>query len=327
MNSFFLKQSRVDDTHFQAPSALPVSNVDNTLRNIFLTEDDVYSVLASLDVSKATGPDGISQVLLKEAALSITPSLTKLLNFSLDKSIFPSDWKKAHVTPILKGGDASLCSNYRPISLLSCVAKVFERVVFKYVFNFLRDNFALTDKQSGFMPGDGTINQLVFLYNEFSKAIDMQKEVRVVFCDITKAFDRVYHPALLYKLRKSGITGPILDWFSSYLRDRKQRVVTQGEFSEWGNIEAGVPQGSVLGPLLFLVYINDIVDIVTSKIRLYADDVTLYITIDDPTDSTADISDDLGLIENWSKQWLVKFNSSKTKSMVISKKRRPIQRP
>ena len=155
----------------------------------------------------------------------------------------------------------------------------------------------------------------------------MQKEVRVVFCDITKAFDKVYHPALSYKLRKSGISGSLLDWFSSYLHGRMQRDVMQGESSEWGNIEAGVPQGSVLGPLLFLVYINDIVDIVTSNIRLYADDVTLYITIDDPIDSATAINDDLQLIENWSRQWLVTFNSSKTKSMRVSRKRSPAQHP
>ena len=276
-------------------------------------------------MSKATGYDGISQVLLKEAASSIAPSLTRLFNSSLNKRVFPSAWKQANITPIFKGGDASLCSNYRPISLLSCVAKVFERAVFKYVFNFFRDSFALTDKQSGFMPGDGTINQLIFLYNEFAKAIDMQKEVRVIFCDITKAFDKVYHPALLYKLRKKGISGYLLDWFGSYLSDRRQRVVMQGEFSDWGRIEAGVPQGSVLGPLLFLVYVNDIVDIVSSNIRLYADDVTLYITIDDPTDSAATLNDNLNHIENWSKQWLVTFNSSKTKSMIISKKRQRLQ--
>ena len=177
------------------------------------------------------------------------------------------------------------------------------------------------------MPGDGTINQLVFLYNEFAKAIDMQKEVRVVFCDITKAFDKVYHPALLHKLLKLGISGALLNWFSSYLNDRQQRVVTHGEFSNWGKVEAGAPQGSVLGPLLFLIYVNDIVDIVTSNIRLYADDVTLYITIDDPIGSALTMNDDLKHIENWSKQWLVTFNSSKTKSMIISKKRRPPHHP
>ena len=147
-----------------------------SLQNISFEDDKVYSILASFDVSEAAGHDGVSQVLLKEAAPSIAPSLTRLFKSSLNKSLFPSDLKKANVTPIPKGGDASLCSNYRPISLLSCVSKVFERVVFKYVFNFLRDNFALTDKQSGFMPGDGTINQLVFLYNEFAKLSTCRKK-------------------------------------------------------------------------------------------------------------------------------------------------------
>ena len=181
LNSFFLKQSRVDSSTFHCPPMSTQSISGNILDNLTISEDDIYSVLASLDVSKASGPDGISPILLKEAAPSVAPSLAKLFNLSLEKKAFPYDWKKANVTPILKKGDPSLCSNYRPISLLSCVAKVFERVIFKYVFNFLRDNFALSEKQSGFMPGDGTVNQLVYLYHEFAKAVDLQKEVRVVF--------------------------------------------------------------------------------------------------------------------------------------------------
>ena len=152
------------------------------------------------------------------------------------------------------------------------------------------------------MPGDGTINQLLYLYHEFVKAVDLQKEVRVVYCDITKAFDKVYHPALVHKLCNSGISGPLLGWFQSYLTNRTQRVVLQGGLSSWGGIEAGVPQGSVLGPLLFLVYVNDIVDIVRSHIKLYADDVTLFITVDDPTDSdcsAAILNNDLSAILKW----------------------------
>ena len=149
----------------------------------------------------------------------------------------------------------------------------------------------------------------------------MQKEVRIVFCDISKAFDRVYHPGLLHKLEKAGITGPLLMWFNDYLSNRLQRVVIQGGTSSWGRVEAGVPQGSVLGPLLFLIFINDIVNVVRSPIRLFADDTTLFITVNEPAAAAASLNSDLQEIETWAEQWLVVFNPSKTKSMIISRKR------
>ena len=118
------------------------------------------------------------------------------------------------------------------------------------------------------MPGDSTVNQLIILYHELCQAIDQQKEVRLVFLDISKAFDKVWHAGLLYKLEKNGISGNLLSWFSSYLKDRQQRVVINGQSSSWKTVQAGVPQGSVLGPLMFLVYINDIVDLVRCNIKL-----------------------------------------------------------
>ena len=150
-----------------------------------------------------------------------------------------------------------------------------ERLVFKHVFNYLRDNNLISAQQSGFVPGDSTVNQLTPLYNVFFEALDKQKEVRVVFCDITKAFDRVWHKGLIHKLKQQGIQGPLIEWFTNYLADRKQRVVVNGQDSKWGNVSAGVPQGSVLGPLLFLIYINDMTTVVTSPIRLFANDTTL----------------------------------------------------
>ena len=204
--------------------------------------------------------------------------------------------------------------------MLSCLSKVFERVIFKHVFNFFRDKQVISDCQSGFMPGDNTANQLIYLYHHFCEAVDKQKEVRVIFCDITKAFDRVYYPGLLYKLERAGITGALLGWFENYLDNRMQRVVIQGGTSSWGRVQTGVPQGSVLGPLLFLIYINDIVNIVRSPIRLFADDTTLFITVNDPAAATASLNSDLQEMERWSHQWLVTFNPSKTKTMIISKK-------
>ena len=263
-------------------------------------------------------------MMLKKAGYAITPSLTKLFNLSLTKGNFPGSWKKAYVTLLFKKNDKSIVDNYRPVSLLSCVGKLFERAVFKYVFNFLRDTDAISIKQSGFVPGDSTVYQLAHLYHIFSEALDKQKDIRVVFCDISKAFDRVWHTGLLAKLSRVGVTGQLLKWFTSYLSNRYQRVVVNGQMSLWGLIKAGVPQGSVLGPLLFLIYINDLTfEIQSSEMRLFADDTILYLFVDNPTQSAQALNDDLERMTQWASKWLVKFSPPKTKSMTISKKRKP----
>ena len=154
-----------------------------------------------------------------------------------------------------KSGNRSPISNYRTVSLLCTSEKVFKRNVFKHIYNHFQDNNIFTPLQSGFIPGDSTVNQLIYLYDFFSQALDFRKEVRVVVCDISKAFDCVWHEGLLKKLEAAGITGHLLAWFRSYLSDRRQRVFLPGVESAWNFIWAGVPQGSVLGSLLFLLFL------------------------------------------------------------------------
>ena len=297
------------------------------LDSIQIDQSEVLDILKSLDVTKATGPDGISARLLKEGAPSISVSLTKLLNLSLNLGTFPSLWKQANVTPLYKKGDSYLCNNYRPISLLSCVGKIMEKAIFKHVFNFFRDNLLLSANQSGFIPGDSPVNQLLSLYHELCLAIDLQKEVRIVFLDISKAFDRVWHAGLLYKLERNGISGSLLNWFRNYLSNRQQRVVINGQSSEWGTVNAGVPQGSVLGPLLFLIFINDIVDIVRSNIKLFADDTSLFLSVENPNLTANTINSDLLSIDSWSDDWMVTFNAQKTDAMLMSRKRDLVHHP
>ena len=132
-----------------------------------------------------------------------------------------------------KKDDKDQLNNYRPISLLPFASKILERIVFKHVYNFLHENNFLTKHHSGFRPNDSTVNQLAYMYHEFCKALDDKKDVRIVFCDISKAFDRVWHQGLSFKLRKLGINGDLLRWFDNYLTERKQRVVIRGQFSDW----------------------------------------------------------------------------------------------
>ena len=211
-------------------------------------------------------------------------------------------------------------SNYRPISLLSAISKVLERIVHKHIFNFFHENNFISSFQSGFVPKDSTVNQLTYIYHTFSKALDDGKEVRAIFCDISKAFDRVWHKGLLFKLERSGISSSLLLWFKDYLADRTQCVVLSGSSSNTVPILAGVPQGSILGPLLFLVYINDIVSDVGSAIRLFADDTTLYVIVDNPQHAAIRINSDLEKINDWASRWLVTFNPDKTESLLISRK-------
>ncbi len=171
--------------------------------------------------------------------------------------------------------------------------KVFERIIFKRLYNFLQSNNVLTPMQSGFVPNDSTVNQLTYLYNTFCQALDDGKEVKVLFFYISKAFDRVWHRGLIAKLKSIGVDSILLNWFSSYLSNRRQRVVLPGTKSDWNVINAGVPQGSILGPLLFLIYINDIVNDIQSNIRLFADDTSLYIVVDDPLNAGQILQSDI----------------------------------
>ena len=201
--------------------------------------------------------------------------------------------------------------------MVPVTSKILVRAVFKHVYNFLNENNILTKHQSGFRPNDLTVNQLAYMYHEFCKALDDKKDVRIIYGDISKAFDRVWHQGLLYKLQKVGIKGDLLHWFANYLTDRKQRVVIRDQISHWGNIKAGVPQGSGLGPMLFLVYINDLAEVVKCNLKMFAYDTCLYVTVEDPTASAMSLNENLNNVQIWANQWLGNFNPNKTKSMLF----------
>ena len=318
LNTFFQQQTKLNDTNIEPPNTPNITN--ETLQSIVITPLEVETILKSLPLGKASGPDEINNRVLREAANELSILLCDLFNYSLTKSQVPDKWKEANVCAIFKKGDKSLVSNYRPISLLSNIEKVFERIIFKHVYNFIHENSILTHRQSGFRPQDSTVNQLAFLYNSYCEALDAGKEIRVVFFDVSKAFDRVWHKGLLEKLKSIGIDGALLSWFSSYLSNRRQRVIIPGTFSDWTTIEAGVPQGSILGPLLFLLYINDIVTEIQSDIRLFADDTSLSIIVEHPDTANQALTSDIRKIQNWADKWLVTFNPSKSESMTITRK-------
>ena len=167
-------------------------------------------------------------------------------------------WKVADVTPIFKKEDKQLIKNYRPISLLPICGKIFEKLIFNSLYAYLSSNSLITKNQSGFVPSDSCTNQLLFLINEIHEAFanPSSLEVRAIFLDISKAFDKVWHEGLIFKLRRNGVSGKLLKFFESYLRNRKQRVALNGFYSDYASIESGVPQGSILGSLLFLVFMN-----------------------------------------------------------------------
>ena len=190
LNNDFKEQTFLDDGHAELP-AIPPYNVESTLNSIILTPVEVESVLKSLSIGKTSGPNGLSNRILKELPKELALPLCVLFNRSLRQGELPCQWREANVCPIHEKDDPSLVRNYRPIYLLYSENKVFERLVLKHLYNNLWDNNVLSFLQSGFIQGDSTVNQLTFLYNTFCQALDMGKEVRVVFCDIRKAFDRV----------------------------------------------------------------------------------------------------------------------------------------
>ena len=318
LNNFFVSQTIMDTTNATLPLQYPL--LEGNLSMINITSSMVKDISTILDPKKAHGPDNITPLILKRTAAAIAPILAKLFNFSLRTSTFPDKWKLANVTPIPKSDNVQECKNFRPISLLSTLSKVFERCVFKDVFNYLMFTKKLSYLQAAYIPNSSTEYQLVDIYNNICKAMDQGKEVRFVFCDVSKAFDRVWHKGIIHKLEVAGIGGKLLSWFESYLSSRKQRVILNGCQSSIKEIYAGVPQGSILGPLLFLIYINDITDVVKTNIRLYADDSSIFVIGNDKFEMARELNTDIERVTNWGTQWLVNFNPSKTISVNFTSK-------
>ncbi|MEW8548488.1 MAG: reverse transcriptase family protein [Candidatus Thiodiazotropha sp.] len=316
LNDYFCSISSIDDAYI----ALPYfeNRTESSIENISITQSEVTDILSNLKVNKASGPDGISHRMLKYTSHTVAKPLCYLFNMSLQQRSFPSLWKSADVMPIFKKGDKSIVSNYRPISLISCVGKSFERIVFKNVYNHLLTNSLIYKYQSGFLPGHSTVHHLIEAIHHTCLALENHEINCQIYCDISKAFDRVWHRGLILKLDNYGIKGELLEWFQNYLINRNQRVSFNGVSSEYKSITAGVPQGSVLGPLLFLLYINDISDELTSLARLFADDTFLSFSSVDPMEIKYTMNQDLSKLNDWAKKWLVTFNPSKTEVMFIS---------
>ena len=243
-----------------------------------MENDEIISLIRKINPNKATCSEGISGQMLLLFDESVISPLTIIFTNILSTSIYPDIWKLSNVIPIFKKGDKQLIKNYRPISLLPICGKIFEKIIFISLYAYLHTNNLITKNQSGFRPGDSTTNQLLYRLDESYQAFDSTEslEVIAVFLDISKAFDKVWYEGLIFKLEQNGVSGNILKLFQNYLNNRKQRVVLNGSFSNYSSIESGVPQRSVLGPLLFLVYINDLERNIKSNVKFFADGTMLF---------------------------------------------------
>ena len=298
----------------------------STIDNVIFKPKIIKRLLKQLAPDKATGPDHIPGRVLKECSAELASPLCRLFRLCFSQGVFPSQWKTASVIPIHKRESKADPSKYRPISLLCIISKVMESVVNKQLQKHLFQNNLISNRQFGFRPGHSTADLLTILSQNWNNTLDKGEEVCVVVMDIKGAFDKVWHNGLQAKLKLKGVSGMLLRWLQSYLSERSMTVALSGQTSKASTINASVPQGSILGPLLFSIFIDDLVDECENDLFLYADDSTIYAPIPSPKDSNrvaASLNRDLERIKAWANKWKVTFEPTKCKSMILSRKRIP----
>ena len=294
--------------------------------DITVTQEGVEKLLRQITPTKAAGPDGVSPRYLREVACEIAPVMTKLFQISLDTGKIPVDWKHAHVSPIFKKGERYRAENYRPISLTSLPCKLLEHIIVSAIMEFSDTHSLLCAEQHGFRKSHSCETQLIGLIDEVSHTLEQGHQQDLLVMDFSKAFDKVNHSLLLHKLRCMGVQGNTNNWITEFLQDRTQAVIIDGSVSDLATVESGVPQGSVLGPTLFLLYINDLPRDLTSKARLFADDTACHLEIRTATDHCT-LQQDLDKLAAWEERWSMKFHPEKCMTMHMSRSRNTIQIP
>ena len=270
----------------------------------------IAKLLPNIDPRKANGPNLIPCRVLKEAADVIAPFLQFLYTQSLESGKLPSDWLKANIIPLFKKGSKHLPANYRPISLTAVPCKILEHIIFHDAMAHLESENILVKHQHGFHKKLSSETQLITMIEEISRSLDCGQQTDLIIMDFSKAFDVVPHQRLIHKLDYYGIRGNLKNWLS-------------GTSSNSVYVSSGVPQGTVLGPLMFLLYINDIGDNCSSSIRLFADDTILYSVIEN-IGSANSLQSDLYAVEQWANKWLMQFNPNKCSVMRITRKTEPV---
>ena len=295
-----------------------------------VTVENVLKQLKLLDERKTSGSDGIPCVILKRCAATLAPSLTLLINMSLETGIVPKCLKLAHVRPLFKGGDAEVAKNYRPVSLLPVISKLLERVVHGQLAHHLQQHNLLPSCQFAYRSNHSTDDAVLLAVDRYLTARDTHNHTGIAFLDMSKAFDKVRHQQLIIDLHDLGIGGPPLEWFRDYLSHRQQMVVLKsGESSGLTDCTCGVPQGSVLGPLLFLIYTRDVANVVkgTVNCQMFADDIMVDYSsssvrlinhqLSEGVSHLADYLRDRGLILNEDETQIVGIHRTKCQDLTL----------
>lgn len=284
--------------------------------DLVITPNMVEEALLKLKTDKSPGPDNLHPMVLSRCAADVSIPLSEIFNESITTGKVPDDWKLANITPIFKKGKKDDPANYRPVSLTSVVCKVLEGLIRFKLVDHLEKSDVLSGSQHGFMAGRSCMTNLLETFENWTTALDEGHGLDVLFLDYRKAFDTVSHRRLIEKLREYGVDGKLLEWIRDFLTMRKSRVGVHGSFSRWREVLSGVPQGSVLGPLLFLIFVNDLPEWIKCSLKMFADDTKIWARIRSKQDSCV-LQADLDNLMRWSDEWMMKFNCEKCKVMHI----------